>query len=224
MLRRTVYGESDLIVTLFTEELGQVTALARGARSSRRRFGGALEPMHGLLVRVDESSTSELLTLREASLATPRIRLVSELAQLETAARALGWVRRAAPSRVPEPETWQALNTLLDALNAPESDAPGRFLAEFGLRLLTHFGWALELSCCVRCGRRCEPGRRAMIAPERGGLLCRACGGARLVLTGELRARLLEASQGSEGVLTPEDVELALEVVERALGAHAGVE
>ena len=52
VLRRTPYREADLVVTLFTAELGQVSALARAARKSQRRFGGSLEPFHTLEVEL----------------------------------------------------------------------------------------------------------------------------------------------------------------------------
>ena len=45
VLRTQELGEADLIVTLLTEHHGQVRAVARSARRSRRRFGGVLEPM-----------------------------------------------------------------------------------------------------------------------------------------------------------------------------------
>ena len=106
LLRRVSYGESDLVVTLFTESLGRISALARGARRSQKRFGGALEPMHTLVVRVDERAGAELLALREASLDKPRHQLVRDLDRMQAAGRALGWIRRAAPTRTPEPEVW----------------------------------------------------------------------------------------------------------------------
>ena len=37
------YGEADRIVHLLTPEQGRVAAMARGARKSRKRFGGALD-------------------------------------------------------------------------------------------------------------------------------------------------------------------------------------
>ncbi len=43
VVRRVAYGEADLIVTLYTRELGKISALARSARRSRKRFGGGLE-------------------------------------------------------------------------------------------------------------------------------------------------------------------------------------
>ena len=42
LLRQVDTGESDRVVTLLTEELGKVSAIARGARKSRKRFGAAL--------------------------------------------------------------------------------------------------------------------------------------------------------------------------------------
>jgi hypothetical protein len=56
-----------------------------------------------------------------------------------------------------------------------------------------------------------------MIDAEKGGLVCRSCGGARFKLSGAARTRL------AAGTLSPEDVALTLDLVERALRAHVGV-
>jgi DNA repair protein RecO (recombination protein O) len=216
LLRRVEHGESDLVLSLFTESLGRVSALARAARKSRKRFGGALEPFQTLSVDVDEPVTGELFLLREAGIDTPRVALLSDLARMDAAGRALAWVRTAAPPRTPEPGVWAALTTLLDRLNEPGDVDARRVLAEQGLALLAAFGWGLDLERCVRCGRPCEPGRPALVDAARGGLVCRACGGARLRLEGAQRARL------ARGRLDPTDVDVALDLVERALRAHVG--
>ena len=44
LLGRSNYRDADLILTLFSQELGRVSALARGARKSTKRFSGSLEP------------------------------------------------------------------------------------------------------------------------------------------------------------------------------------
>jgi DNA repair protein RecO (recombination protein O) len=217
LLRRTEHGESDLVLSLFTESLGRIPALGRGARRSQKRFGGALEPFHTLLVEVDEPASGELFLLREATIATMRPTLTSDLMRMDVAGRALSWVRVAAPSRTEEPAVWKTLERLLDRLDGAQTTSPRLALAEEGLRLLAAFGWGLELSRCVRCGKDCEPGRTAMVDPERGGLVCRACGGARFRLGGAARGRL------AAGTLLAEDVDVALDLVERALRAHVGV-
>lgn len=225
LLRRVDYGESDLVVTLFTEELGKLSALARGARKSQKRFGGSLEPMHTLRLTLEEHATSELFALREARLDVARTKLVSSLEHMEAAGRALGWVRRASPVRTPEPEVWQALDALLGRLEHAGAGTPPRAeLAHAGLALLAAFGWGLDLGRCVSCGKPCPEGQGALVDVARGGLVCRACGGARAKLSGELRGRMQRAEAGESDVLVPSDVDAALDLVDRAFRTHLGIE
>src|ERR1700692_1911282 len=45
VLRTWPVHEADLIVSFFTRDYGKVRGVAKSALKSRRRFGGALEPM-----------------------------------------------------------------------------------------------------------------------------------------------------------------------------------
>src|SRR5689334_25183918 len=45
ILRTYALGESDRIVVFLTRDRGKKRGVAKNARQSRRRFGGALEPM-----------------------------------------------------------------------------------------------------------------------------------------------------------------------------------
>jgi DNA repair protein RecO (recombination protein O) len=225
LLRRVEYGESDLVLTLLTSKLGKVSALARSARKSSRRFGGALEPMHTLAVQLDERPGAELFVLTEAKLKTPRAKILESLASLEAAGKALSWARRAAPPRTPEAEPYAVLETLLDRLQAPQGNEVARVaLAEAGLSLLVAFGWGIDFERCVRCGKQALPTQSGSVDAVRGGLICRSCGGARLRLSGLARVHLSQAAAGETAVLTEQESGWALDLVEAALGAHAGIE
>ena len=155
LLRRVAYGESDLVVTLFTEQTGKLAAVARGARRSSRRFP-ALEPMHLLRVGLELVTGRELGMLGEATLERPRLRLTASLPCMEAAGQGLRWLRQAAPARTVEPRLWIEINALLDALDAEGSARCARaLLGAFGLRMLGAAGWGLELGQCVRCDRSC---------------------------------------------------------------------
>ena len=54
VLRTYPFRESDLLVTLFTRLEGKVRGVARAAKKSRRRFGGALEPLTYVKVAYDD--------------------------------------------------------------------------------------------------------------------------------------------------------------------------
>lgn len=225
LLRRVELGEADLIVALFTQTLGRVSAVARGARRSTKRFGGALEPFFTLRVRLEERPRSELFSLSEASIVRPRLGLLSELSRLEVAGRALSWIRRAAPPRTPEPEAWSLLQRLLDRLASPDPQLSAeRELCDLGLPLLSAFGWGIDFERCVSCGKPCPDGAPATVDALRGGLVCRECGGGRLRISAALRERLVRAARGEPQALAAEDVGTALDLIDRVFSAHAGLE
>jgi DNA repair protein RecO (recombination protein O) len=223
LVRSSPFGDADLMVTFFTEAKGIVSAVARSARRSRRRFP-SLEPMHLLRVGLDDRPGGDVAVLVESSIVRPRLGLVQSLDGLEAAGRALRWVRRAAPPHTPEADLWREINGLLDQLDqlgaAGSGETPQALVAGMGLRMLVAVGWGLDLAQCVRCDKPCEPGASAYLDPGQGGLVCRACGGAGILLRGERRERLLAASLGEETVLGPDDVRAALEIVDATLEAH----
>src|ERR1700726_1805675 len=63
VLRVWPFHEADLLVSLFTREQGRVKGVARHAMRSRRRFGGALEPMTHVRASYAEKPKQELVRL-----------------------------------------------------------------------------------------------------------------------------------------------------------------
>ena len=223
LLRRTDYGESDLIVTVLTDSLGKIALLARGARKSQRRFGGSLQPFHGLALKVTEPRSGELFHLREAQIKKPRLSLVADLTAMTTAGRALNWVRRALPPQAVERATFASADGFLAQLdeNPPKTTLEGEArLGEFGLHLLYQLGWALELRRCIRCGKTCPETSSATLNPELGGIICRSCGGARIRISADVRIAMVAASFGNLEGFAASDASQVLDIVEATLNYH----
>src|SRR5438270_872180 len=79
VLRSIAYGESDAVVHLLVRGRGRVSAFARAARSSRKRFGGALEPFQRVEALLSEREGQELWSLREARVLEAHARLRDDL-------------------------------------------------------------------------------------------------------------------------------------------------
>lgn len=222
LVRSVGFGESDVIATFFTENEGTVSAVVRSARRSTKRFGGALEPIHEVIVTLEDRG-KELCVLKEARIRHPRTGIVSDLDAMDAAGRALRWVRHLCPSRTPEPAVWASLEALLDVLDALDARFPPLpYLAIFGLGLLGGVGYAIDFERCVRCGRPCPDGRRAFLDAIGGGLVCMTCGGARRTVSAALR-RLAVRAQAREvplSMTSAQALEL-LAIVEEAMSAHA---
>jgi DNA repair protein RecO (recombination protein O) len=222
VVRTVDVGEADVIATLVTQQVGKVSAIVRGARKGSRRVGGALEPVHTVAVLLEDRG-AELVTLKESRIVRTRAGVVGSLDALDAAGVALRWARHLFPPRTPEPDGWRTLIELLDVLDAGQS-SPRAELARAGLAMLSAVGSALDLGRCVVCGRECPESKAACIDPARGGLVCRSCGGASTVFLPETRraARALADGRTSEAKAT--EAEAILQVVDRAMAAHAGFE
>ncbi|CAN5354637.1 DNA repair protein RecO [soil metagenome] len=224
LLRAVEYGEADVIATFLGEAEGRTAVIARGARRGTARLGGALEPFHTVRIGYDDRGT-EMGTLKEAAIKRVRIGLAQDLDALDAAGRALRWVRHVCPPKTPEPDIFGDAPALLDALD----DAPLRSqiaLAAFGLKLLGEAGYGLELDRCVRCGKPCPDDRPGVFDTTRGGLVCRACGGGRLLLppAARIAARTLARGGALPDEVAPEITAILIELVDASMAAHTGYE
>ena len=225
LVRSVGYGESDLIATFLTRDAGKLACIVRGGKRSQKRFGGALEPIHELVVAIEDKG-AELCVLKEARVERIRHGVTANLEAMEAAGQALRWTRHLCPPRTVEPAAWRSLAALLDALDARALAGDGLFareeLATFGLRLLTDVGYALELDQCVRCGRPCPEGRPAFLDAASGGIVCSSCGTARRILRGGLRGRAAQAQRGEPMKLEPAEASEMIAIVEDIMAAHSG--
>lgn len=192
LLRATPYRDADKIVTLFTERLGKVSAVARAARSSRRRFGGTLEPFVHFRASL-VSGSGELFTLRDTEPLQVFSHIVQDLQRVHVAAQGLVLLREVSPAEHAEPGLFaSALRFLTFAEHAESFDTTS--LMAFAMHVLTQLGTAPSLSACGRCGSEAPAGRAVTFHAASGALRCQPCGGAEHRLSVATRA-WLEACQ-----------------------------
>ena len=168
VLRTYPMREADLLVTLFTRVEGKVRGVARSAKKSKRRFGGALEPLTYVRAFYDVRERQELARLDACEvLESP---LASEVSYPR--AVALGHIAELLDELLPDREANDAVFRLtlsvLHVLTGPEIWMPVTY---FDLWLTRLVGFLPELSECVVCGRKLN-GERAWFHALADGLMC----------------------------------------------------
>jgi DNA repair protein RecO (recombination protein O) len=200
LLRSVDYGESDRIVTLLTEQRGRVSAIARGARRSQKRFGGALEPFALLEVSLARGR-GQLERLADASLLEHYPGLARDLDRVAAAAFVVEIVRELAPEDQPEPGLFDTLGETLRLVAEAEGTAIAALALAAALRVLETSGLALSADACNACGTAVPPGRRVLVDPRRGGVVCTPCGGGPITLSAPAAALLADLSREPLGGL-----------------------
>lgn len=164
------YGEADRLVTLLTREHGKLTAFATGARKSRRRFAGALEPFMRLRVQLVERRGSTV-RLDGADIQAGYYTARSELPLIARALYAVELCRELTREREPHPELFALLEEYLGRLDAKEA-GPTSLLA-FELAALAQAGLMPRFDTCSLCG--VAPGAQPRFDPAHGGTVCEQC-------------------------------------------------
>ncbi len=122
VLRSMRYGEADRIMHLYTPYRGRVSAIAKGVRRARSRFGGRLEPFFRLQMDLHEGK-GELLTVTGAQTVDAYARLRGDARALDAAARACDAVGRLFETGEPHPGVFNLLCRYLSLLDERSSSA-----------------------------------------------------------------------------------------------------
>jgi DNA repair protein RecO (recombination protein O) len=168
VLRTYPLRESDLLVTLFTRVEGKVRGVARAAKKSRRRFGGALEPLTYVKVTYDDRERQELVRLDACEV------IESPLATEVSYPRAvaLGHVAELLDELLPDREANDAVFRLaLSVLAQLRGRDFWQAITYFELWMARLMGYLPGLSECLSCGRPLN-GSRAYFHALADGLMC----------------------------------------------------
>jgi DNA repair protein RecO (recombination protein O) len=138
------YRESDRLLRLFTLEHGPLTALARGAKRSSKRFGGALEPFSRLEAELSIRDQG-LSIIHSANTIMTIQTLFRDLDRFAQAAYACELADRFLPEHLPNPRLFRLLATYLEQLGA-EAVLPLPALRRFfEINLLNILGYRPDL-------------------------------------------------------------------------------
>lgn len=171
VLRTTPLRESDLLVVLYTDSHGRVTAVARGARRSQRRFAGALSLLVLGRYQLGRPPRGDLWSLESAEVVREWTTLASDVIAVAHASYIAELVGGLLPAEAPEPQVLELIVGLWEAL-AAGGPSPGALRA-VELALLDLAGHRPAIDHCAACGAVVDDG--ALFDPERGGAICRTC-------------------------------------------------
>lgn len=166
------HGESDKIITLFTSDSGKITAIAKGAKRSKKRFVGKLELFNHLDIGYADNKFSSLVRIDEAELLNPFPALRSDYSRFVCATLASELVLNWTAEGDQDDNLFQLLTWTLTLLS---SNDPLPTLLLFQLHLLSLLGFHLNLSSCCQCGEVVTPARSYRFFPPQNGVICSRC-------------------------------------------------
>jgi DNA repair protein RecO (recombination protein O) len=173
ILRSADFQERDRLVTLYSDQMGKLRGVAKGAKASRKRFGANLDLLAHVRVHGFERTHQGLVRIEGADILDYYDGIRRELRSFAFASYLAEWVDGCTAERQPLPGL---LPLLLRVLTILEERKGGEGLLRiFEVKVLDLAGYRPRLDRCVTCGGPLEGTVRINVHVERGGALCRNC-------------------------------------------------
>jgi len=162
VLRTWPLRESDLIVSFFTRDFGRMKGVAKSALKSRKRFGGALEPMTLARAWFAERPRQELVRLDQLEIVRSPLSGPVDQVRLAVLSFFAELIDEALPEHDPQETVFRLLVSVLEQTIAissaaqPESASeigqPWMPLTYFSLWMTRLMGLLPDVARCTACG------------------------------------------------------------------------
>lgn len=194
------HGDADKIVTCYSQELGKLSGIAKGAKRSKKRFVNKLEPFSLLDLSYAESRTSSLMRLDQAELIQPFPSLRSDYGRYTAATLLCEQMLQWTKEHDADASLFALLRWALTGLE--QGQPPFATVILFEIRMLDLLGYKPNLTSCLQCGNLTPTRRPYHFSTSRSGLICKTCN--RETDHGQVpvsleTVRLLHAAQHMEG-------------------------
>ncbi len=216
-------GETDLIVEFVTRNQGRLSAVAKGARNSRKRYGGRLAKFVCVDLQAHQKPSATLARVDDVQIIESFPGLSEDLDRLAMAEAVMELSARVI---VPGPDAAETFDWLLGAWRVLQ--VGGWNAAEFYyalLQMLMRQGVMASLEQCLRCGEAEVP---VTFLAGQGGFVCLSCAPGARVVSSELQASVARVARSCavpDDLCGKLDEKGAVELrawVREALRIHAG--
>lgn len=168
ILRTWPIHEADEIVSFFTRAQGRIRGVAKAAAKSRRRFGGALEPMTWVAASYVEKPRQELVRLDACEVIASPLSHPVDYARVTALSFYAEVLEEALPDHDPHEAVFRLVLAVLEQTRGNRVWMPVTYFSLWITRLL---GWMPELVHCSVCGEAFGT-QAAWFSMQADGLTC----------------------------------------------------
>jgi DNA repair protein RecO (recombination protein O) len=149
VLRTWPVHESDLIVSLFSREHGRIKGIAKAALKSRKRFGGALEPMTVARAWFVQRPKQELVRLDQLEIVRSPLSAPVDAVRLTVLSFFAELLDQALPEHDPQETIFRLVVSVLEQTTVEQPWMP---LTYFQLWMTRLMGLLPDIAHCTTCG------------------------------------------------------------------------
>ena len=173
VLHKIKYGDSSIIVTLFTKDYGKMTAIVKGGRNPKSKLGLVIDTCNHLQIVFYKKDSREIQLISSADVISHYPNLKNNFDSTRYVQAVLELVKNLTVEHEINLKLFNGLVRILSLFEESKELAVILF-ARFFMFFLTELGYQLQLEKCSGCGKK-ELSKSELSYNYELGIFCRDC-------------------------------------------------
>jgi DNA repair protein RecO (recombination protein O) len=152
VLNKMNYGDSSCIALLFSDDLGKISVIVKGARSPKSKYGKIVDPLNYLSVVLYKKESREIQLLSQADIIEHYPIIKNDLSKLSYAYAVVELVKNLLAEHEVNRKIFKGMVKILSRLNSVD-EKPEVTFGRFFIFLLKEIGYQIQIDTCAICGK-----------------------------------------------------------------------
>ncbi|MBI1932354.1 MAG: DNA repair protein RecO [Ignavibacteriales bacterium] len=173
ILKKINFGNSSLIIHLYTKEHGKISAIIKGAKSPKSKLGSKVDILNHVEIVYYNKEEKELQLITQVNLIEHFANLKSDLAKLKYAMSICELILKLVLEKDKNEKLYRGVIRILNLINDEQSD-PILHFTQFLIFFIKEIGFELNFNTCSNCGSKLlETEQNAFSYND--GIICEKC-------------------------------------------------
>lgn len=222
ILRKSDYGDSSNIIALYTRDFGKVSAILKGVKSSRSKYGASGDILNRVEIVFYKKESRQVQTISQIDLVKHYQKIKEDLDSLKYASAILELVSALILEEENNTRLYEGLIKILDLIESGETNKKYLF-TKFYLFFISELGYKIAVDDCIICSKTLLNGSKLFFNLDNG-FMCYDCGKDHLYhneFSPELFEKLLCLTTRKNDIsVTEEELDTIISFLERYLSFH----
>jgi DNA repair protein RecO (recombination protein O) len=152
VLNKIDYRDTSVIASLYTEDLGKISAIVKGARSTKSKIGRIVDPLNHLRLIIYKKETRDVQLVSDAEIISHLARLKENLLALKYSYAIIELVHKLTPVEEQNKKIFRGIVRILSLLEKGD-EKPQILFGKFFLFLMKETGYEIQIEKCSVCAR-----------------------------------------------------------------------
>jgi DNA repair protein RecO (recombination protein O) len=153
VLSKIKYGDTSIIVSLYTESDGKISAIVKGGRGPKSKIGKIIDPLNHLQIIIYNKTSRDVQLLSDANLISHFVNIKEDLDATKYGFAIIELIKNLTADHEANTKLFKGIIKIFNMIER-KSEAPAFLYGRFLLFFLSELGYELSIDKCAICSNK----------------------------------------------------------------------